>query len=288
MAYCHTSVAQIHIRQSNTYSMASNSNTLILYESPVSSYVQKVKIALREKGLDFIKKVPEDLMSDVKSGTLRSANPRIEVPVLIDGGLQIFDSTIILEYLEDKWPETALLPKDPAARARARMIEEICDTEYEATNWGLAEVQWFKRAEGALAQELEKQGKHHIETIQAWLTEKLGSDPWFNGETFGWADICVAPIVNRSGAFGHWPASGSPLAAWLARLKERPAVAETFTEYENGLPGIHKLAPLVLAGEKRRQYRSQRLEWMIKAGGIDVVAEGIRKNNIRFTWPDNI
>lgn len=268
--------------------MATNSRNLVLYESPVSSYVQKVKIALREKGLTFTKKVPEDLMSDVKSGTLRSANPRIEVPVLVDGDLQIFDSTIILEYLEDKWPEPALLPKDPAARARARMIEEICDTEYEAVNWGLAEVRWFKRADGALAEELEKQGKHHTEIIQAWLSEKLGNEPWFNGATFGWADISVAAIVNRSVVLGLGPAPGSPLAAWLARLKERPAVAETFTEFENGLPGMAKLAPLVQSGEKRRQYRSQRLEWMVKAGGLEVVTEGLRKNNIRFTWPDNV
>lgn len=261
---------------------------LVLYESPVSSYVQKVKIALREKGLDFANKVPEDLMSNEKSGPLRSANPRVEVPVLVDGDLQIFDSTIILEYLEDKWPEPALLPKDPMARARARMIEEICDTEYEAVNWGLAEVRWFKRAEGALAQELEKQGKHHVEIIQRWLVEKLGSALWFNGEEFGWADICVAPIVNRSVTLGLGPALDSPLAAWHTRLRERPSVAETFAEYETALPGMAKLAPLVQAGEKRREYRSQRLEWMVKAGGLEIVAEGIRRNNIRFTWPDNL
>ena len=55
-----------------------------------------------------------------------ATNPRIEVPVLVDGDLQIFDSTIIMEYIEEKWPEPALLPprSDPLARARTRMIEE--------------------------------------------------------------------------------------------------------------------------------------------------------------------
>lgn len=268
--------------------MATTSTNLVLYESPVSSYVQKVKIALREKGIPFTKKVPEDLMSDVKSGPLRSANPRLEVPVLIDGDLQIFDSTIILEYIEDKFPDKPLRSKDPAARARARMIEEICDNEYEATNWGICEVRWFGRAEGALAQELERQGKHHIETIQAWLAEKLGSGPWFDGEEFGWTDLCVGPLVNRSAYLGLGPAPGTPLADWLVRLKERPAVAETFMELEKGIPGVQKLAPLVKSGEKRRQYRNARLEWMLKAGGLDVVTEGMRKNNVRFNWPDNI
>lgn len=261
---------------------------LVLYESAVSSYVQKVKIALREKGIDFTVKVPEDLSNNMKAGPLRSANPRVEVPVLVDGDLQIFDSTIILEYLEDKWPEKPLLPKDPKARARARMIEEICDTEYEAVNWGLAEVSWFNRAEGEMAEELKRQGKHHVETIQSWLAEKLGSNPWFGGEQFGWADACVAPYVNRSMVVGVNIVADSPLIAWHKRLKERPSVAKTFQEFENGLAGMSVIAKDIKAGERRREYRSQRLEWMIKAGGLEVVAEGIRKNNIRFTWPDNI
>ncbi len=48
----------------------------------------------------------------------------MEVPALIDGAARIFDSTIILEYLEDKWPTPPLLPRDPASRAEARMIED--------------------------------------------------------------------------------------------------------------------------------------------------------------------
>lgn len=266
----------------------SASSDLVVYESPVSSYVQKVKIALREKGLVFRTEVPKDLSNNMTSGSLRSMNPRVEVPVLIDDDFSIFDSTIILEYLEDKWPEPALLPKDPVARARARMIEEICDTEYEAINWGIAEVRWFGRAEGVLAQELEKQGKHHVEIVQQWLAEKLGTDPWFGGQEFGWADACVAPFVNRSVTLGLGPALDTPLAQWHTRLKERPSVAKTFKEYETALPSMQLIAKAIQAGERRREYRSQRLEWMIKAGGLDVVAEGIQKNNIRFTWPDNI
>ncbi|KAK5076587.1 hypothetical protein LTR64_005934 [Lithohypha guttulata] len=260
---------------------------IVLLESPVSSYVQKVKIVLREKGIPFTTKVPEDLSNNVISGPLRAANPRVEVPVLIDGDLEIFDSTIILEYLEDKWPSPALLPKDPASRARARMIEEICDTEYEAINWGVAEVRWFKRAEGVLAEELERNGKHHVEVIQQWLTEKLGASPWFGGDSFDWADAAVAPIVNRSTTLGLGPALNTPLAAWHVRLKQRPSVAQTFKEYEEGLPGMQVIVKHIQAGERRREYRSQRLEWMIKSGGLSVVAEGITRNNIRFTWPDN-
>lgn len=105
-----------------------------LWEHPVSSYAQKVKIALREKGIDFTAEVPSDISSP-DPGPLHDTNPRIEVPVLLHNNHTIFDSTVILEYIEDAWPSPPLLPKDPGARAKARMIEDVCDTQYEAVNW---------------------------------------------------------------------------------------------------------------------------------------------------------
>lgn len=105
-----------------------------LLAHPVSSYVQKVKIALREKGISFTTEVPPDI-STTNDGPLHESNLRVEVPVLFHDNNTIFDSTIILEYLEDAWPEPALLPKTPGERAKARMIEDVCDTSYEAVNW---------------------------------------------------------------------------------------------------------------------------------------------------------
>jgi len=72
---------------------------MLLYEHPLSSYAQKVKIALREKGLAFKAETPPALGSGKAGGEFATASPRNEVPALIDGEAQIFDSTIILEYL---------------------------------------------------------------------------------------------------------------------------------------------------------------------------------------------
>jgi glutathione S-transferase len=115
--------------------MASDSK-LFLHNHPVSSYAQKVRIALREKNTPLDHAVPANLGTGQDNADLSAANPRQEVPALVDGSTRIFDSTIILEYLEDKYPEHPLLPprSDPAARARARMIEDVCDTHYEAVN----------------------------------------------------------------------------------------------------------------------------------------------------------
>ena len=123
---------------------------MLLYEHPLSSYAQKIKIALREKGVAFDLELPESFGTGRTDGPFAEANPRREVPVLVDGATRIFESTIILEYVEERWPNPPLLPRDPAARANARMIEEVCDTQYEALNWGFGEVLWFRRATGAL------------------------------------------------------------------------------------------------------------------------------------------
>jgi glutathione S-transferase len=258
---------------------------MLLYEHPLSSYAQKVKIALREKGLAFDLETPRVLGSGNSAGPFAAASLRLEVPALIDGDARIFDSTIILEYLEDKFPSPALLPRDPAARAEARMIEDVCDTLYEAINWGLGEIQWFKRAEGRLADDLKTKAASQTRELLEWLTGKLGTRQWFGGTTFGWADLSVAPYLNRSVHYGIGPATGSPLAAWHKRACARPSVAATFKEFEGATQAMGNAAERLASGAFRREYRDHRLEWMMKSGGVQVVLDGLAKDNIRFTWP---
>jgi glutathione S-transferase len=256
-----------------------------LYEHPLSSYAQKVKIALREKGLQFTVETPVGLGLGTAGGQFAEASPRNEIPTLIDGEARIFDSTIILEYLEDKHPSPALLPRDPAARAEARMIEDLCDTLYEAVNWGLSEIRWFKRAEGEQAEKMKATAARQTAELQQWLAGKLGDKPWFNGDSFGWADLSVAPYLNRSFHYGLGTPAGSSLTRWRDRLRERPAVAATFKEFEAATEGMSAAAERIASGQIRREYRDHRLEWMMKSGGIQIVLDGLARNNIRFTWP---
>jgi len=258
---------------------------MLLYEHPLSSYAQKVKIALREKGLKFDVETPNALGSGKAAGPFAAASPRNEVPALIDGDARIFDSTIILEYLEDKYPSPPLLPRDPLARAQARMIEDVCDTLYEAINWGLSEIRWFKRAEGAKAEQMKATAARQTAELQAWLTGKLGSRDWFNGDGFGWADLSVAPYVNRSFHYGMGTPDGSPLARWRERIRLRSSVGETFTEFAAAAGAMGDAAARVASGAIRREYRDHRLEWMLKSGGVQIVLDGLANNTIRFTWP---
>lgn len=258
---------------------------MLLYEHPLSSYAQKVKIALREKGLAFERETPPALGSGKADGQFAAASPRNEVPALIDGETQIFDSTIILEYLEDKFPSPPLLPRAPADRARTRMIEEVCDTLYEAINWGLSEIRWFKRAEGDQAERMKDTAARQTAELQAWLTDKLGDAQWFNGASFGWADLSVAPYLNRSFHYGFGTPVDSPLAKWRERIRERPSVATTFREFEAATERMGDAVARLASGAIRREYRDHRLEWMMKSGGVQIVLDGLARNNIRFTWP---
>jgi glutathione S-transferase len=87
--------------------------TVIVYEHPLSPYAQKVKIALDEKGVAYEAKMPAAIGTGQSMQAFLSANPRGEVPALVDGDVTIFDSTIILEYIEDKWPTAGAAAEGP-------------------------------------------------------------------------------------------------------------------------------------------------------------------------------
>lgn len=258
---------------------------IMLYDHPLSPYGQKVKIALREKGVAFETVSPGGLGAGGAAGAFAQANPRAEVPTLVDGDVAVFDSTVILEYLEDAYPTPALLPASPADRARVRMIEDVMDTHFEPINWGLSELRWFKRAQGEQARAIEAAAERQLTGFFAWLERQLGPRAWFNGETFGWGDLAVVPFLNGSAGQGHPPPEGSRLAAWLARANARPSVAETTAEIAAMASGagMANVAELVERGLFKREYRDHRLEWMIKSGGLEVVLKGLERGNIRFS-----
>ncbi len=153
---------------------------LTLYQHPLSTYAMKVKIALREKGIPFTPILPDGMADGSAGGEFVASSPRAEIPALIDGDVQVFDSTVILEYIEDKWPEPPLRATIPAAKARTRMIEDVMDCQYEPNNWGTMEVLRAKRATGPLADKLVAFGRANIERIQRWLDGQLGDAPWFH------------------------------------------------------------------------------------------------------------
>jgi glutathione S-transferase/RNA polymerase-associated protein len=254
-----------------------------LYEHPLSPYAQKCKIALYEKNVEFEALIPDLLSARRSTSELAAANPRQEVPALIDDALAIFDSTVILEYIEDRFPTTPLLPRDPKARAEARMIEDAMDTHYEPINWGLGEIRWFKRAEGERARVIEARAAGQARGFFTWLERHLGDSEWFNGTTFGWADLSVIPYLNGSAGLGVGPSHNSKLGQWQVRANARPSVQKTAAAAAESIKSMALVGDAVKQRLFKREYRDHRLEWMIRSGGLDVVLEGLQSDTIRFS-----
>lgn len=267
-----------------------NAPTVIVYDHPLSPYGQKVKIALLEKAVPFEAVMPGNIGSGATGAEFARVSPRGEVPALVDGDMAVFDSSIILQYIEERWPDPPLLPPAVADRARVRMLEDAMDTHFEAITWGLSEIRNFGRAGGALGQTLQARGAEQIAAWYRWLEAQLGERVWFNGEAFGWGDLCVVPFVNGAAGFGHSPAAGSALAGWLARANERASVAAcreaaAAVGFDSEAVSLDAVRSAMEQGLFKREYRDHRLEWMIKSGGLAVVEEGLRKQNIRFIEP---
>src|SRR3954451_1525256 len=102
-----------------------------LFSGPLSMFGAKAQIAALEKALDFeLIMVPFETAYEPKHPEVLRINPKRQVPVLIHGDLELFDSTQIFEYFEDLKPEAALWPRDIAGRARARLLEHLSDEVY--------------------------------------------------------------------------------------------------------------------------------------------------------------
>jgi glutathione S-transferase/RNA polymerase-associated protein len=131
-------------------------------------------------------------------------------------------------------------------------------------------------------------GLEQLRHWYGWLAGELANADWFAGGRFGWADLSVAPFVNGAVGFGAEPEGA--LAAWLERVNERPSVAACrkaaeAVAFDSPAVDLSAVRTALEQGLFKREYRDHRLEWMIKTGGLEIVADGLEKTNIRFIDP---
>ncbi|MBM3532517.1 MAG: glutathione S-transferase family protein [Alphaproteobacteria bacterium] len=204
---------------------------MTLYSGPISLFARKAEIALGEKGLAFERiMVPFTQAQGYqpKHPDVLAANPKAQVPVLIDGDLTMFDSTLIFEYLEEAYPEPALWPKDPKDRARCRMMELFGDEillpavrpiMHRSVPPSDAET---RRKE----EEAGKRGELVLLQHYAALDSRLDTSGFLCGD-YSYADIGVFTAVAFSLRLKGPRLDEHPrLAAWYARVEARPAVAK--------------------------------------------------------------
>lgn len=216
-----------------------------LYSGPLSLFTAKVRIALDEKGLGYerveVAWSPARRYEPHHPDVVRH-NPKRQVPVLVDGDLAVYDSTLICEYLEERHPDPPLLPKGVAERARCRQQEAAADEILFPHVWALVDGVFYPGTGGTAAPEGATQrvetarrelARHHTD-----LDARLAGREHLCGD-FSVADIATFIMLRTAGNLGAPPAEGlGNLAAWLERVGERPAVRREMDAMSRFVAGL--------------------------------------------------
>lgn len=206
-----------------------------LYEFPLSPFSRKVKVVLHEKGVPFESVFVDLFKGGTKTEAYLKLNPFGRVPVLVDGETIIFESTVINEYLEEKFPHPPLLPKDPLKRAKARMMDEAFDN-YFMSPLGAIFMEKFMKPAGQANEALVKESMAKIDGVLQVLEKELEGKDYLARE-FSLGDIGFAVELPRPESMFGVKLDGYPrIQAWLKRVTSRPAYqkSEPSAEFMKG------------------------------------------------------
>lgn len=193
-----------------------------LYDFKSSPNCQRVKIVLAEKNLPY-EIVPIDLRAqEQKTPDYLKLNPYGKVPVLTDDGTVLYESCIINEYLEEKYPSPALLPIEPGKKAKARILIDYGMAHFDGP---------YQKLRMELMKEQKDQNQQTIDTAKAELKrllkrfeDEIGDQQYLVGN-FSLVDADLLPRFTRLEGFGVLPDPSLPrLGKYLERMKARPSV----------------------------------------------------------------
>jgi glutathione S-transferase len=159
-----------------------------LIGSMTSPYVRKVRIVMAEKKLDF-----QLLLEDVwNSDEILKFNPLGKVPCLVmEGGEAVFDSRVIVEYLDALSPVGKLIPSTGRERAEVRTWEALADGILDASILSRMEKVWAGRSEAQRSQAWIDRQMSRVDAALAAMSRGLGDQPWCAGSHYSLADIAV-------------------------------------------------------------------------------------------------
>lgn len=182
-------------------------------------YSHQVRIVLAEKGVnvDIIAVRPNEVPSE-----LREVNPYETVPTLLDRELALYESRIIVEYLDERFPHPPLLPVYPVARAEARKMMHRIDLD------------WYSLLGPIRAKDMDAK-KRLMDSIFS-LDPIFGDKPYFLSEEFSLLDAAIIPLLWRFPQLGiEVPSQYKGLIGYMQRLFARPAILSSLSDSERRL-----------------------------------------------------
>lgn len=211
---------------------------LKFYYHPISVNARRVWVTLLEKQIPF-ESVFVDLNKEQFSDEFSAINPLQRVPVVVEDGFRVIESLAILDYLEAKYPQPALMPTTPAAIATVRMVETITVVDLQPATFPLTRPAVGLQVD---PQKLEA-AQQRVDKVLSFFEQLLGEGMFFCGDEFTRADIVAGTLVPSL------PLTDYPhLEAWSQRLARRESWQQTAASSED----IEAALPMIKSILQRR------------------------------------
>ena len=201
--------------------IANRRSVMTLFSRPTDIHSHRTRLVLAEKNINIEianvpgPELPEDLMD---------LNPYHTVPTLVDRDLTLYDSRVIIEYLDERFPHPPLMPVDPVMRAQFRLALFRIETDW----YSLAE-EAETTGDGKLSAKSRKLLRESI--LQS--AELFGARPYFLSEEFSLVDASIAPVLWRLPVYGiDLGSQGGPIDAYMKRVFARRSFQQSLTELE--------------------------------------------------------
>ena len=196
---------------------------MVLYSGTTCPFSQRCRFVLFEKGMDFeIRDV--DLFN--KPEDINVMNPYGQVPILVERDLILYESNIINEYIDERFPHPQLMPADPVMRARARLFLHRFEKELFCH---------IDALEGGNQKNAER-ARNQVRDALMQIAPVFSKHKYMLGEEYSMLDVAITPLLWRLEYYGvQMPKRAAPLMKYAERLFARPAFSEALTSAERGM-----------------------------------------------------
>lgn len=201
--------------------IASRRSVMTLFSRPTEIHSHRTRLVLAEKNINI---EIATVMGDDLPEDLMDLNPYHTVPTLVDRDLTLYDSRVIIEYLDERFPHPPLMPVDPVMRAQFRLALFRIETD------------WYSLAEEAETGSEYKLGTKSRKLLRESIlqsAELFAAKPYFLSEEFSLVDATIAPVLWRLPVYGiELGSAAAPIEAYMQRVFARRSFQKSLTELE--------------------------------------------------------
>jgi len=238
---------------------------LELYHNDMSTCAQKVRLTLAEKGLTWESRHLDLRAGDQQKPEYLKLNPRGVVPTIVDNGKVVRESTVIMEYLDDEYPNPSVRPLDSHARAQMRLWTKRLDEGHHdiataTLSMGIAfRFQYLEKGREAcdalinrIPDPLRRERRRDViyngvearefkTAVRMWeglltdMEKTLGGSRWLADDNYSLADAAYTPYLTRLDHLNllDWIAKRPRLTTWYERIRTRPSYDSAIRQWEN-------------------------------------------------------